>query len=118
MPHVRLVAVAVPGAPAATSVAIDCKRGPWAGGVPEAPVTGVVQGWPGAWVAMNQLGHPCALAWLGLGVVVGVAPRPPPTWPTITMDVGILFAVVVPAGVNERLLVSAICSPRRHRREP
>jgi hypothetical protein len=35
---------------------------------------------------------------------VTVVPRPPPTCPTIIKDVGILFGVVLPVGVNERLL--------------
>jgi len=35
-------------------------------------------------------------------------PRPPPTCPKITMEVGTLFGVVVPAGVNERLFVRLI----------
>ena len=60
--------------------------------------------------AINQLTHPCALLWSGLAVVVREAkvPRPPPTCPTITIDVGTVFAVVVPVGVNERLLVRLI----------
>jgi hypothetical protein len=33
-----------------------------------------------------------------------MSPRPPPSWPTITRDVGILFGVVP----NERLLVRLI----------
>jgi hypothetical protein len=47
------------------------------------------------------------VAWLGLGVVVRTVPRPPPTCPTITIDVGIVFAVlpVGVVGVNESLLV-------------
>jgi hypothetical protein len=43
-------------------------------------------------------------------MVVGV-PRPPPTCPTITIDVGTVFAVELPRGVNERLLVRLICKP-------
>ena len=56
-----------------------------------------------------------ALAWLGLGVQVAplvavaallqlavTAPKPPPNWPTITSDVGTLFAP------NERLFVRLI----------
>jgi len=35
-------------------------------------------------------------------------PRPPPTCPTIISDVGIVFGVVVPIGVNDRLFVSSI----------
>ncbi len=57
--------------------------------------------------AINQVTHPCALEWSGLGVAVRCAttPRPPPTCPTIMIEVGIAFAVVAPVGVNERLLV-------------
>ena len=59
---------------------------------------------------MNQVTHPCALEWSGLGVVVRSAtlPRPPPTCPTMTMEVGTVFAVVAPVGVNERLFVRLI----------
>ena len=48
--------------------------------------------------------------WLGLGVVVRSAtlPRPPPTCPTITMEVGTVFAVVAPGGLNNRLFVRLI----------
>ena len=55
--------------------------------------------------AINQVTHPCALEWSGLVVVVRCAktPRPPPTCPTIMMDVGTVF-VPVPA-VNDRLFV-------------
>ena len=35
-------------------------------------------------------------------------PRPPPTCPMITMEVGTLFCVAVPAGVNKRLFVRLI----------
>jgi hypothetical protein len=35
-------------------------------------------------------------------------PRPPPTCPTITIEVGIVFGVVAPVGVNERLFVRLI----------
>ena len=39
------------------------------------------EGVPGgvALEAINHDGHPCALTWLGLTVVVGAPPRPPPT---------------------------------------
>src|ERR1700747_2431800 len=59
---------------------------------------------------MNQVTHPCALEWSGLGVVVRSAtlPRPPPTCPTMTMEVGTGVAVVAPVGVNERLFVRLI----------
>jgi hypothetical protein len=43
-----------------------------------------------------------ALVWSGLGVEVAVVPRPPPNWPTITSEVGKLFAP------NKRLLVRLI----------
>ena len=41
---------------------------------------------------------PCT-GWIGLGVVVRRvgSPRPPPSWPTITIDVGTVF--VAPVGV-------------------
>ena len=60
--------------------------------------------------AINQVWHPCAREWLGLNVVVRCpkTPRPPPTCPIITMEVGTLFGVAVPAGVNERLFVRLI----------
>jgi hypothetical protein len=84
--------------PAATSVENDCTRGPCAGGVP------LVRG--------SAMGHvtDCALLWSGLGVVVLCvrSPRPPPNWPTITSEVGILYGVVLPVGVNERLFVRLI----------
>jgi hypothetical protein len=41
-------------------------------------------------------------------VVVREVPKPPPTCPTIIIDVGSVFAVVLPTGVNERLFVSSI----------
>jgi hypothetical protein len=44
------------------------------------------------------------LEWSGLAVVVRALPRPPPSWPTITIDVGIVF----PADVNDRLFVRLI----------
>src|SRR6266576_219287 len=88
------VSVAVP--PAATSVENDCTRLPCAGGVPT-PVSGA----PGASPAMGQVSG-WALAWLGLAVKLPAVPRPPPNWPTITSDVGTLFAP------NERLLVRLI----------
>ena len=80
----------VPGATAATSVAMDRTRGPWAGGMAGGLVCWDVHGTPGALDAINHDGHPCASAWLGLCVVVRweSEPRPPPTWPTITIEVG------------------------------
>src|SRR5215469_12130358 len=86
---------------------MDWTRGPWAGGT--APDWLLVHGVPGGRPAINHDTHPCALAWLGLAVVVREAPRPPPTWPTITIDVGMLFGD--PLVVNERLLVRLISRP-------
>src|SRR6267378_6127751 len=109
VPGRRASQVSAVVAPAATSVENDCTRGPCAGGVP-APVSGA----PGASPAMGQVTG-CALVWSGLGVQVAplvavaamlqlalTAPRPPPNWPTITSEVGTLFAP------NERLLVRLI----------
>src|SRR5579864_3493758 len=95
--------------PATTSVPNDRTRGPCTGGVPCAPV-----------LAMNQVVFACAAEWSGAAEQVEppvqpvpTVPRPPPTWPTIMIDVGILFAggAVPPVGVggwNERLLVRLI----------
>ena len=92
---------------AATSVLNDCTRPcAWAGGT--APLVLLVQGAPGALEAINQVTHPCALVWSGLGVVVRALPRPPPTCPTIMRDMGTVFAVVAPVGVNDRLFVRLI----------
>jgi hypothetical protein len=79
--------------PAGTSVPKDWTRGPCAGGVkvPEVTVDHVISEAP----------------WVGLVVVVGVPPRPPPNWPTITNEVGILLTGP-PTGVNDRLLVRLI----------
>ena len=44
----------------------------------------------------------------GLGVVVGAAPRPPPSWPTITRDVGNELLAGVPPVANVSLLVRLI----------
>ena len=41
----------------------------------------------------------------GLGVVVGAPPSPPPTWPTIVSEVGILLA---PPAPKDRLFVRLI----------
>src|SRR3954447_20540252 len=81
-------------APAATSVENDCTRAPWGRGTkvgsPAAPAAGQVSV-PGVCV--------------GLGAVFRSArsPRPPPNWPTITIEVGIF----PPA--NDKLLVRLIC---------
>src|ERR1700704_729312 len=88
--------ISVPVVPAATSVENDCTRERCAGGVPT-PIGGV----PGGVPAMGQVTG-CALEWSGLTVEVAVVPRPPPNWPTITNEVGKLFAP------NERLLVRLI----------
>jgi len=74
-------------APAATSVENDCTRFPCVGGVFAAP--GEAIGHVTCW----------AMEWSGGNVEVAVVPRPPPNWPTITREVGTLFAP------NERLLV-------------
>ena len=59
--------------------------------------------------AINQEGHDCASVWLGLGVLVWLAPRPPPTCPTMAIEVGIALAVApVPVGVNTKLFVRLI----------
>src|ERR1700722_1639194 len=75
------------------------------------PGVNVVHGVPGGLAAINQLGQACAYWWLGLAVVVRLLPRPPPTCPTMTMEVGIVFGVVVPKGVNVRPFVRLICKP-------
>ena len=49
------------------------------------PVTGA----PAASPAIGQVSG-CALVWLGLAAEVAVVPSPPPNWPTITSDVGML----------------------------
>jgi len=92
---------------AATSVANDCTRGPCGGGVNE----------PGA----PAIGHETLLEeraeWSGLVVhvepVVEVPlqldvtlPRPPPTWPTIMIEVGTEFPFA-----KVRLFVRLIVSP-------
>src|SRR5437879_6288053 len=89
------------GAPAATSVPNDCTREPCGGGVNA--------GLPPPTVfAIGQV-TPCC-AWAGLGVqvpppvaqVAPTVPRPPPSWPTITSEVGTALAggAVPPAGVG------------------
>src|SRR5581483_2163280 len=81
-------------APAATSVANDCTRGPCGGGTndPGAPAVGQVT---------------VRFEWDGLGTLDGF-PRPPPTCPTIVSEVGIAL-VPVPAA-KDRLLVRLIVS--------
>src|SRR5215469_14765362 len=86
-------------APDATSVANDCTRGPWGGGLfagsPGPPATGQVS--------------VCG-PWVGLGIVVRWLPSPPPTWPTIVREVGIAF-VPDPAGNDSSFfrLISRSC---------
>src|ERR1035441_8614023 len=71
----------------ATSVPNDCTRGPWGGGTKTAPVFTV--------------GHVTPrFSWVGLATYCAPVPNPPPTWPTITSEVG---TVLPPA--NVRLLV-------------
>ena len=60
---------------------------------------------------MNHDTQPCALEWSGLGEVVCELPRPPPTCPSITIDVGMLFAEPPPAGVKVSLFARLIRSP-------
>src|SRR5258705_1165418 len=79
VPGRRLAAlqVSVPGAAWVLSVAKDGTRGPWSGGLlvgsPGTPWTGHVRDCSG---------------WAGLAAVLAVVPKPPPSWPTITSDVG------------------------------
>src|SRR6516164_3975345 len=93
---------------AATSVLNDCTRCPWVGG--KAPETFAAHGTPGGveGSAINQVAHPWALVWSGLCVVVRCAlrPRPPPTCPRMTMEVGIVFGAVVVG--KDRLFVRLI----------
>src|SRR5258708_22586228 len=85
------------GVPTSTSVENDCTRVPWTGGVPTpvkaargaSPAIGQVSGW--------------ALVWSGLATEVEVVPSPPPSWPTITSEVGML------PEANERRFVRLIC---------
>src|ERR1700730_1667652 len=100
--QVKLVgALVLPATAGATSVANDCTRGPWTGGV--APDASVVHGTPGKELAINQETHPCAFEWSGLVVVVRCdrLPSPPPTCPTIMIDVGMGFTGVVPVPVSK-----------------
>src|SRR5215472_3848178 len=71
----------------------------------------VAHGTPGGVLAINQLTHPWASVWSGLATYVAPVPRPPPTCPTIMIEVGILFGVALPVGVNDRLFVRLICNP-------
>src|SRR5579871_1497588 len=91
---------AVAPAPGCTSVANDCTRGFCGGGVK--PAGGL------STVAVDQVICDCVLCG-GLAAVVG-EPRPPPSWPMIVIDVGMLFGVVAPEGVNDRLLVRLMVS--------
>src|SRR5580704_14815873 len=83
VPGCREVHVSAVVASAATSVEKDCTRGPCAGAVPSPP--------PG--LAIGQVTFDWAVEWSGGAVVVlcVTSPRPPPTWPTITSDVGTLL---------------------------
>src|SRR5262249_728644 len=85
------------GVPTATSLANDCTRSGCGGGLfTAAPV-----------FAMGQVTS--SVAWFGLFTCVPPVPRPPPTWPTRTVEVGTLL-VPVQAG-KERLLVKLIVRP-------
>jgi len=90
--------VSVVVVPIATSVENDRTRFPCTGGLPTPSAQYLVRRprWPCEWLA---------LVWSGLGVQVAplvavaamlqlalTAPRPPPNWPTITSEVGTLFA--------------------------
>src|SRR5215831_5855557 len=95
-------------APAATSVANDWTRSGCPGGQfsPAAAASAalvVVQ----STVEGAAAGHvgPCAPC-VGLVVLVGARPRPPPSWPTITSEVGTVF-VPLPVG-KDRLFVRLI----------
>src|ERR1700745_3229839 len=79
-------------APAATSVENDCTRGPCGGASTPGPP------------AIGHVVAPCALEWSGLGVVVAELPRPPPSGPTIVMEVGTVRLLV-------RLMVSPPVAP-------
>jgi hypothetical protein len=94
VPGLGVVQVNAVVAPAATSVENDCTRCPCAGGVKVAELT---------------VDHVTEFApWAGLSVAVAVLPRPAPNWPTITSEVGMVFAVVLLVGVNDRLFVRLI----------
>ena len=75
----------------------DCTRVPCAGGVNGNGAGPTVDHVAFVWVG-----------WAGLVVEVAVVPRPPPNWPTIASEVGMVFAVAAPVGVNERLFVRLI----------
>src|SRR5690242_16386163 len=87
---------AVAVVPAATSVARDCTRSCCAGGVNVGSLLSPEAGHVG----------PCG-GCTGLGVVERWLPRPPPSWPTMTIEVGILFDPVPTA--NCRLFFRLIC---------
>src|SRR5271166_6506385 len=92
VPGLRAAQVSAVVAPAATSVANDCTRGPCGGGVfvtPAAPIH--VLDW---------------IAWGGLGTAVAEFPSPPPTCPTIMIEVGTVFPFA-----NDRLFVRLIVRP-------
>jgi hypothetical protein len=73
---------------AGTSVANDWTRVPWDGGTNTGPV-----------FAIGQVVE--RFSWAGLAADVAELPKPPPIWPTITTDVGMLFGAVP----NDRLFV-------------
>src|ERR1700694_5816523 len=70
--------------PPAPSVASERTRSGWAGGAKTVSPGFVVPSVPGQVV-------PCA-GCAGLGAVVLSLPRPPPSWPSTTSEVGTLFA--------------------------
>src|ERR1700726_5169312 len=85
---VRVPKVSAAFVPAATSVPNDFTRGPCTGGTPTP--TGATPG------PVLAIGHVTGWALLRSGGAVVVlcvrSPRPPPNWPTITSEVGTLFA--------------------------
>ncbi len=99
VPGRRLVHVNAVVAPCATSVENDCTRAACAGGVNTtgggvpAPAT------PLAGVTVDHVVAVC-VGCTGLGVVLAVVPRPPPTWPTMVSEVG-----TVPGRLLVRLIV-------------
>src|SRR4029077_8100955 len=93
-PGRRLLQVRAVVTPAATWVANDCTRSCWGGGLNTAPLLS------------PAMGHvaPCWRC-CGLGTFVAVFPRPPPSWPTITSEVGMLFAPAANVRLFVRLIV-------------
>src|SRR5215470_706601 len=83
----------------ATSVPNDRTRSAWPGGVKSGPEPSVGPGVPNQVVPIG--------AWGGLGTRCGALPRPPPSWPTMTSEVGICCPAPVP---KLRLLVRLIVS--------